>query len=248
MKRTLVIGVLAVLAFAVILIARLPASWLVPSSPASKIACADTDGTIWSGGCTGLTFQGQNVGDVTWVLHPLPLLSGKVAAHVVLARAPPAHAEADVETGFSGKDITARNVKADLSFDPALAPQLHMPFQGNLRADLSQVQVQNRALTQVQGELQVHDLRDSRDNMELGSYSLTFPGGPGAQTGRLRDIDSGPLSFEGTLGITDQPSIVIDGLVAARPSASERLQGQINSIPDRPDPQGRRHITFESVF
>ena len=66
MKRTLVIGVLAVLAFAVILIARLPASWIVPSSPESQIACADTDGTIWSGGCTGLTFLGQNVGDVTY--------------------------------------------------------------------------------------------------------------------------------------------------------------------------------------
>jgi len=264
-KRALVIGVLAVLAFAVILIARLPASWVVPSSPASKIACADTEGTIWNGGCTGLTFQGQNVGDVTWVLHALPLLSGKVAVHVVISRAPglpghrgsgrlgqgaavsaPAHAEADIESGFSGKDITAHNVKADLSFDPTLAPQLNIPFQGNLHADLPQVRVKDHRVTQVQGEVQVHDLIDSRDKMELGSYSLTVPGSPGAQTARLRDIGGGPLSFEGTLSVTDQHSIVLDGLVAARPSASQRLQDLINSIPDRPDPQGRRHITTEN--
>jgi general secretion pathway protein N len=264
-KRTLVIGVLAVLAFAVILIARLPASWVVPSSPASKIACADAGGTIWNGGCTGLTFQGQNVGDVTWVLHPLPLLSGKVAAHAVLTRAPglpgaagaarlgqgaapsaPAHAEADVETNFSGKDLTARNVKADFSFDPTLAPQLHMPFLGNLHADLSQVQVKNGALAQVQGEVQVHDLRDGRDNMELGSYSLTFPGGAGEQTARLRDL-GGPLAIEGTVRFTNEPGVVVDGLVAPRPTASEDLLNQLRIL-GTPDAQGRRPFSFASTF
>jgi len=264
-KRTLVIGVLALLAFAVILIARLPASWIVPSSPSSKIACADTDGTIWSGGCTGLTFQGQTVGDVTWVLHPLPLLSGKVAAHVVVSRAAglpgpagsgrlgqgttasaPAHAEADLESGFAGRDIAARNLKADLPFDPALVPQLHLQYRGNLHADLPQVEVKDRAITQIQGEIRVHDLVDATDNMELGNYSLTLPGGPITQTGRLRDIDGGPVSFEGTLGVTDRHSVVLDGLLAARPSASPRLQTQISSIPVRPDAQGRRHITVEN--
>jgi general secretion pathway protein N len=241
-KRTLIIGVLAVLAFAVILIARLPASWVVPSPP-SQVACADTDGTIWSGGCTGLTIQGQNVGDATWELHPLPLLSGKIAAHVVLFRAPappgtagsarltqgaavsaPAHAEGDLESGFSGKDISVRNLKTDLSFNPTLVPQLHLPFAGSLHAELSQVQVKNRAITQVQGEVQVHDLNDRSDNMDLG-----------------------PLAVEGTVRFTNEPGVVVDGLVAARPTASRDLQDQLRVL-GTPDAQGRRPFSFASTF
>jgi len=263
-KRTLIIGVLAVLAFAVILIARLPASWVVPSPP-SQVACADTDGTIWSGGCTGLTIQGQNVGDATWELHPLPLLSGKIAAHVVLSRAPappgpagsarltqgaavsaPAHAEGDLESGFSGKDISVRHLKTDLSFDPTLVPQLHLPFAGSLHAELSQVQVKNRAITQVQGEVQVHDLNDRSDNMDLGSYSLTFPGGSGEQTARLQDL-GGPLAVEGTVRFTNEPGVVVDGLVAARPTASRDLQDQLRVL-GTPDAQGRRPFSFASTF
>jgi general secretion pathway protein N len=249
-KRTLIIGVLAVLAFAIILIARLPASWVVPSPP-SNIACVDTDGTIWSGECTGLTVQGQTVGDATWELRALPLLSGKVAGHIVLSRASdpksaPAHAEADVETGFSGKNISARNVKADLSFDPAFMPQLHLPFAGSLHSELSQVQVKNGVITKVQGEVQVHDLHDRSDDMDLGSYSLTFPGGSGEQTARLKDL-GGPLAVEGSVRFTNEPGVVVDGLVTARPTAPQDLQNQLRIL-GTPDAQGRRPFSFASTF
>jgi len=46
---------------------------------------------------------------------------------------------------------------------------------------------------------------------------VTFPGGPGEPTGKLRDLN-GPLAVEGTLRLTRQPGFELEGLVAARPA------------------------------
>src|ERR1700732_3049449 len=72
LKRGFWITLLAILAFAVIVIARLPASWVIPSS-AANVSCAAVDGSIWNGSCTGLRVGGSPMGDVEWEVHALRL-------------------------------------------------------------------------------------------------------------------------------------------------------------------------------
>jgi len=69
-RRGIWIALLAAVVFAAILIARLPAAWIIPASGARGCSCAGVDGSLWSGVCTGLTVQRTAVGDVSWELRP----------------------------------------------------------------------------------------------------------------------------------------------------------------------------------
>ncbi|HEY4213546.1 MAG TPA: type II secretion system protein N [Steroidobacteraceae bacterium] len=249
MKRGFVIGALAVLAFGVILVARLPASWIVPSPP-SRIACTSVDGSLWNGVCIGLVYQGKTLGDARWVLHPLKLLSGRVAAHVVLNRGSgttqPTSVQGDVEVGFSGKNITARDVKADVPLDDELRSALNINYLGTIHADLKSVRATDTTLQEIQGVIEAHDLREPR-GANFGGYSLTFPGGSGEQVGQLHDLGGGALSVQGTVKITNPPGIVVQGLVAAGPQAPQSLQDDLRVL-GSPDAQGRRMFSFETTF
>ena len=118
MKRTILLIVCAVLVFAGLVIARLPASWVMPG-PNSGVACSEVDGSVWNGTCTGLTVQQQPVGDLSWEIHAMRLLAGKINADVVVTR-PTASLRGNVESGFD-KKIVARDVLVDLPVDAQLA-------------------------------------------------------------------------------------------------------------------------------
>src|SRR3981081_4671153 len=121
MKRAIWLILFGVLVFAGIVVARLPASWVLPG-PKSGVTCADADGTVWSGTCTGLTVQQQPVGDLSWDVHASRLLAGKLNADIVITR-PTGSAQGNVGAGRA-KSISARDVKADLPLDRNLASTL----------------------------------------------------------------------------------------------------------------------------
>jgi general secretion pathway protein N len=265
--RTFWITLLAVVTFAVIVLARLPASWVVPTPPAA-VSCAAVDGTIWNGVCTGLTVDGKPTGDVVWELHASGLLRGKIDAHVVLTKAagtaspgalspanltsltaaPAITVRADVEAGLD-KNITARNVVADLPLDPSIVPNIPPTLRGSVHADLASVRVEKGIVTQLQGKVEAHDLEDRSGNVtRLGSYSLTFPPSSGAEpTGQLHDLGDGPLVVEGTLRLTREPGFDLEGLVKPRPTAPAELQQNIQYL-GSPDAQGRRPFSLAGTF
>ncbi len=274
--RAVWITLLAVLTFAVIVLARLPASWVVPSPPAS-VSCSAVDGTIWSGVCAGLTVEGKSFGDVTWELHASRLLAGKIAAHVVLTKAagtgspaagfaatgaglggnglvggqggaPGIAVTADIEAGLN-KVIIARNVSADLPLDPSIVPNLPPTISGTAHANLALARVEKGRITQLQGQVDARDLVDRSGNTtKLGSYSLTFPAAaPGEPAGQLRDLGDGPLAVEGTLRLTNEPGFDLQGLVAPRPNAPAELQQTIQFL-GSPDAQGRRPFGLAGTF
>jgi general secretion pathway protein N len=247
MKRAIWLIVFAVLVFGGFVIARLPASWALPG-PKSGIACADVDGTIWSGTCTGLTANGQAIGDVTWDVHAARLLAAKLNATLDLTR-PTGTAHGVVEMGLN-KAITARDVRADLPLDPALMPQLPANLRGTLHANLALLQVEGQVIKAVEGKIEADDLTQGvgQDLTSLGNYTVTFPpnSGSGDPVGELRDA-GGPLAVEGTLRLTPEPGFDLQGLVTARPTASADLTQQIKFL-GSPDAQGRRPFALAASF
>ena len=250
MKRTIWLIVFGVLVFAGIVVARLPASWVMPG-PQSGVACADIDGSIWNGTCTGLVFQQQPVGDLSWELHAGKLLSGRVNADVVLTR-PTGSAQGNVETGFD-KKITARAIKADLPIDRELVVALPPNFRGlrgKLHADLALLRFDGQAIRTLEGVVEARDLTDGEGAgaQRWGSYSLTFPASTGGDPlGQIRDLGGGPLAVEGTLKLTREPGFDIEGLVAARPTASPELAKDIQFLGSA-DAQGRRPFSLAGTF
>jgi general secretion pathway protein N len=238
-----------VVAFAVIVIARLPASWVVPAPP-SPVACGAVDGSIWSGTCTALTVQGSAIGDVTWSVHALRLFTGKLSANISLLR-PTGSVQGDFEVGFD-KSITARNVTAQLPLDEsvrALLPRGLQTLRGSANANIASAHIVHNIVTRIQGTIEVHNLEDrDREVMPLGNYSLTFPGtGSGDPTGQLKDL-GGPLAVEGTIRLMqDKPGFDLEGYVTPRADATPALLNQLQYL-GSPDSQGRRQFGSQVTF
>lgn len=246
MRRTVWLVLIGLLAFLGFVIARLPARWIAPG-PKAPVSCTDIDGTLWSGTCTGLTAYRQSYGDLSWELHPLRLLAGKLSVSVVLVRGT-GSAQGLVDAGF-GRRVTARNLVADLPLDPTLLPQLPGDLRGTVHADLPLLVLHGEQVQALQGRIEVHDLIQGAGTaaQPLGSYSLEFPpGADGPPVGHLRDL-GGPLSVDGSLRLTPEPGVSVEGLVAARPTAAAELQQEIQFL-GSPDAQGRRLFSFAATF
>ena len=246
MKRTILLIVCAVLVFAGLVIARLPASWVMPG-PQSGMACVEVDGSVWNGTCTGLTVQQQAVGDLSWEVHAMRLLSGKINADVVVTR-PTGSIRGTVESGFD-KKIVARDLLVDLAVDQELAaglPPNLRGLRGKVHAQLAYLRVDGQIIRAVEGVVEIHDLSDG--DQKWGSYAVSFPPPTaGVPVGQLKDLGSGPLSVEGSLRLTPEPGFDLQGLVAARPSASADLVQNLRFL-GSPDAQGRRQFSLESSF
>jgi general secretion pathway protein N len=243
-KRAIWIALLAALAFLTIVVARLPAAWVVPGS--AQGLCAALDGSVWDGSCSSLTVNGRNWGDLTWTLHPARLFSGKVAAHLTLAHGP-ATGEADVEFGASDV-LSATHVLADLPIDSAILPGVPRGLSGGAHLDLTRVVVQHDIIKELAGRIEAHHLEDrSGNDTPLGSYLLTFPpGASGEPTGTLRDTE-GPLAVEGTLRLTAQHGFELEGYVAPRAGAAPEVVSNLRYL-GPPDASGRRQFSLSGTF
>lgn len=246
MKRTLTIVVLGVVAFAAIVLARLPASWLVPKA-GPQFRCASVAGSLWSGYCGGLEVQGASLGDLSWQLRPSRLLLGKLAAHLDIEHPPETAAQADIEIGLTGT-IVARDVTASLPIDPTLLPGVPPTLTGTLRLELALATVTKKGVVRsLAGRIEAMNLVDSSgDVTPLGSFAVTFPGGSAQPTGEVRDL-GGPLAVQGQLVLTAQPGYDLRGYVTPRQSASQPLLNAIQFL-GSPDAQGRRQFALSGTY
>lgn len=243
MPRPLRIALLAAAAFAVILLSRLPASWVAPRT--GRIACASPDGSLWSGSCSGFSVEGMPFGDLAWDMAPLRLLTGTLAAHVVLAHGP-VTGSADLLCGLGGS-VSLRNLIVDLKLDPRQIPHMPPQLRGSVHTDLALVRLEHGRLAELRGRIEAHDLTQRTGHVTLlGNYALTFPGGGTEPVGTLTDL-GGPLAVQGTLRLTNQPGYVLEGQVAPRADAAPELVSNLQFL-GSPDAAGRRPFSIAGTF
>lgn len=246
MKRTAILIVLIVVAFAAIVLVRLPARWVLPTS-GSTFSCASVEGSLWSGYCSGLKVNGAPMGDLVWQLRPSRLLLGKLAAHVDLEHPPGTSAQGDVEIGFGGT-ITARNLTASIPLDPKVLPGIPPTLTGTVHLDLALAKItSNGVVSKLKGRIEASNLVDSSGYVTpLGNFAVTFPGGTSEPTGVLQDI-GGPLAVQGKLVLTPQPGYSLSGYVTPRASAVPALVNAIQFL-GTPDAQGRRPFAVSGTY
>ncbi len=246
--RTLL--VLAMVAFALTILARLPARWL-PALLPEGVACTDPVGTFWQGSCASFDARGFRAGAVRWSLHPWALLGGKAAA--ALRVAPPGSTlEGEFTWRLFGGAIEGTAVRGNFDLRPGgLLPGIPADLSGRVSLALDAFAVRERTVTSLRGVVEVNGVqqRTAEGVLPLGSYELRFDGPttPGGNvSGRLRDT-GGPLAVEGTLALTPAPGYLLNGTVAVRPEAPPGLARQIAFL-GSPDANGRRPFAQEATF
>src|SRR6185437_2785380 len=222
MKRTFTVIVLVIVAFAAIVLARLPASWLLPAGGAD-FSCASVAGSLWNGYCSGLEVRGTPLGDLTWQLRPSRLFLGKLAAHIDIEHPPTTSVQGDVDVGLGGT-IVAHDVTASLPLDPKLLPGAPPTLSGTLHLNLTMASVTRKGVVKsLEGRIEASDLVDRGGYVTpLGNFVVTFPGGTPQPTGDVQDA-GGPLAVQGTLVLTPQPGYGLSGYVTPRQNATQAL-------------------------
>lgn len=244
MKRISIV-LLAALAFAAVLVTRLPAAWVLPALH-SELTCAAVSGSLWRGACTDARVRGFAIDQLAWQVHPSALLRGRVRIQLSAVRGA-ASASGQISVGLHGP-LEGRAVHARLALAPALLPALPPYISGRLSMDIARIVVaRNGVIEHLQGRLTVRHLVDSQRHVTpLGSFAVTFPASPGEPLGRLRDL-GGPLALRGTLRLTNQPGYVLRARVAARAGAAPSLVQALRYL-GAPDAEGRRPFALAGTY
>lgn len=236
-KRTVwlvFLGVLALLAFALV---TLPAGVAAGLLRKSGIEAASFSGSIWSGRANGLSWRGAPVGDVTWTLRPLALLSGRAAGRAQLTRSDGALAT-DYDVALSGADIRLRGLSFALPLAALDAFPLGGPkgWQGQATGQFATIDVAQGWPTQLQGTLELAGLvAPPPRSAPVGSFHVTFPApqprpslsvpaDPTNVTALVADKD-GPFSVDAQLTLSRSRNFSLEGTLLPRgpvPPAMER--------------------------
>jgi len=229
--------------FVLVLIVRFPARWIGPLLPQGT-QCQQLDGSAWNGACTGLTAGGANWGDLGWELHALQLLRGRLELNLDLANQA-GYLRGSVAVGLGGA-LHGRDVTLDFPLTSALVSALPAGAHAQLAGNLSRIEWNGRYVTQLLGELTLRDLVGAQ-GQAFGSYQVQFaPASGDTPSGVVHDL-GGPLALEATLNLTRDPGYVVQGEVAARPSASPAFADQLKYL-GSPDANGRRPFSLSGTF
>jgi general secretion pathway protein N len=238
--------ILAVIGFVLVLIVRFPARWAAPLLP-HGLHCQQLTGSLWSGGCSGLTASAGTLGDLSWDLHALQLLRARLELQFEMTNQGN-YLDGTVAFGVGGA-LHGRDVQLDLPLTSALVSSLPAGARARLRGKLARIEWSGKYLSAVQGELTVEDLIGAQGQV-FGSYQVTFAPDPGGATdtpsGEVHDT-GGPLELEATLQLTHDPGYVVQGRVAARPSASSTLTDELKYLGSS-DAAGRRSFSLQGTL
>lgn len=239
--------ILAASGFALMLLVRFPARWISPLLPRG-VQCQQLDGTVWSGTCTGLMAGVNAVGDLSWELHALQLLRARLDLRLGLTHQG-SYLRGAVALGPGGA-IHARDVTVDMPLTSALVSSLPAGAHAQLLGKLARIEWNGRFVTALEGDVEVRDFVGS-EGQAFGSYQAVFEPGPAQgntdmPTGMVHDL-GGPLALTATLQLTHDPGYVVQGQVAARPSASPEFAGQLRFL-GSPDAAGKRPFSLSGTF
>jgi hypothetical protein len=239
--------ILAATGFVLVLILRFPARWISPLLP-HGVHCQQLDGSAWSGTCAGFTNGVASLGDLSWDLHPLQLLRGRLGLHIDLTNQAN-FLRGDVALGFGGA-VHASDVALDISLTSALVSSLPAGAHARLSGKLARIEWTGKFLADLQGELDIQDFVGSQ-GAAFGNYQAIFApqsGSAGSDMPKAAVHDTGgPLELEATLLLNHDPGYVLEGRIAARPSASPDIVDTLKYF-GSPDTAGRRPFSLMGTF
>ncbi len=155
----------------------------------------------------------------------------------------------DVALGFGGA-VHGRDLSVDLPLTSALVSSLPAGAHARLLGKLARIEWTGKFLSELQGELDIQDLVGAQ-GVAFGNYQATFgapsgSGSPDSLIGVVRDT-GGPLSLDATLQLNHDPGYVLQGRVAARPSAAPDITDVLKYL-GSPDATGRRPFSLAGTF
>jgi len=223
---------LGIAVFVVTLVTQIPAAvayrWLAPD----PIRLTGIDGTLWGGNARLGSVDVLGFQDLEWHLKPSRLLLGRVAANVSM-KLGEGFLEGDVATGFTGRSLSADELKGSLNL---INFKDLLPIEGVagiLNLDLKRLVMRNGIPSEADGTIRLGRLSVAMAGSDiLGDYQLTFEESLPEEgiAGRVKDMGTGPFEVAGSLRVGADGNFALQGTVKSRPSAPAHLQGMLQYL------------------
>ncbi|MBT8444142.1 MAG: type II secretion system protein N [Gammaproteobacteria bacterium] len=238
-RRNLLIAV-GVAGFLVFAVALVPARIIGAVLPAGPITISDTSGTLWSGTARSVRVAGFELQDVSWDVHVLSLLIGRLSLSID-GKWGAGFVRGDIATGIGGA-LRVRDLRVAGPLAPVLRLMNMRGSGGELSIDIAELDIEDQWPTRVVGTVGVGRLPFSMLGIpggSMGNYGLEFDipevAEDGVIPGTLMD-KGGPLEVVGELRLTPPQDYGIQARLKARPDAPPELtQGLMLAGPKLPD-------------
>ncbi len=238
MKKIIKYLLLFIVALTVFLVATLPVSVVLPWLPKSVPLTIDgAQGTIWNGRAAQVRYDRLALGAVSWKIHPVSLLLGRLNAdfrlqgeglqakgHVTL--------KPDRSLGLADTLVDAEVAKLPLPPQAALVSPA-----GKINATIRSLSLIDRKVQGADADILWNDAQiRSPTRMALGQLVLNVTGKNGQLNGVL-ESHKGPLKVKGTIDLLASGLLKTNIRLAPEPSTPREIR-DIVPLLGRPDRSG----------
>ncbi len=199
-------------------------------------------GTVWSGSADSLAYGTLHAQNVRWSLRALPLLFGRVEIAWALD-APGLHGRGKLGRTLGGSiyvsDLVAEAPVASLQ---ALSPyKLPLPLAGIASLDLRSVRLDDGALREADGVVDLKSAALKAPNLKLGDFRITMETDDAGTKATLADR-GGPLQAQGIAMLKPDGSYQFNGSFASRDNDQPALERYLRLF-GRPGPDGKVQVS-----
>ncbi|EIJ35193.1 type II secretion system protein N [Thiothrix nivea] len=202
--RTLILAGMG--SFLLASIGQLPASLLIKALPADLAApLQGVNGSLWQGGVSRVNWQGVQINNLQWDLHPAALLTGKLAADLRGNLVQGGQFEGNCAISISG-NLACSGVNLTAIPAQALAPYLQgfmiPPLSGVFQASLHSLEWGQQTLPRLSGHGEWQEAGIQMLPQRFGAYTAVISAGEqGALNITLASAPGAAFTVDGTVTV-----------------------------------------------
>lgn len=245
--RAVWLSLAGIIAFAVFLVALLPARLVYAWTAPPDLRVYFIDGTLFSGTAESLQVAGFDFGRTRWRLAPAELLRGRLG-FALRADRTDGFLQADVSVGPGAATVWISALEAEL---PLSIGQALLPIEGVggvILLDFDEVRLHEGWPDRLEGTFDIDNLVFTQPAVQhMGSYRVQFDTVAGKDDGDLTGVfqdTSGPLDVQGSVQIKDDRRFRVEGRVLARDDAPGQFNETLELLLGPAAADGRRSFSF----
>lgn len=218
--------------------ARIAYQWAAPP----ELAASGIHGTVWSGRADAVAMDGIYLSDVSWLIRPLHLFTGKFVYRVKGAPIS-GFVEGNVGIGLGGT-VTVSDLTASFPL-LVLARTLRVRgLRGDATLQFDRIRIRDGLPIMASGTVQVNNLlAPSLSREAIGGYRAEFFTQNNGVAASVEDTD-GVLDLAGSLQIKDDRSYQFIAQVVAKPETPAALRKQMQYLGPA-DERGQQELRIE---
>lgn len=243
---------LGILAYLVFLIMTIPASqgihWLQELFPQGEIKIGQPEGTIWSGSTYQITAHQTQFHNVSWKVHPLALLTGKIKLSISINDQ---SNKANAIIGFNTQGLVyIENLNGDLQANllSGLPYVRNTPPTGSLTLAIESINFSDTYLpTEAEGEIIWNNAGISSPfSISIGTLLITLESKEKEIQAHIRDKKA-QLIIDTTIVLWNDGNYKIVGKLTPKPDTDQNLLSTLSFL-GKKDSQGIIHVDYTGML